>query len=149
MTHLLSVFVHSGGEILVGLVHLLHPLLDVGRVGVTLLHQGVGQLQEQLHLLPRLPRLLLEGVVLDQQLAGLLVRVADLGVGGEVDVALLLDPGQRLAGRALEQDILLVLVQPLLLAGPVFQHTVLLSQQLLQNYFKGEQVLMMLSNLQN
>ena len=89
------------------------------------------------------------------------VGVEDLCVGVEVDVALLLDPGQRLPGRPLEQDIpvgdedyndgcddcegvdddvndvnhlLLVLVEPLLLVGPVLKHPVLLGQQLLQDY---------------
>ena len=102
-------------------------------MGVALLHQGVGQLQQQLHLLPGLPRLLLEGVVLLQEGLGLLLRGAHLGVGAEVDVALLLDPGQGLTGRPLEENILLVLVQPLLLRGPVLQNSVLLSQQLLQD----------------
>ena len=124
--HLLPVFVHPGGEVLVGLVHLLHPLLDVGGVGVALLDQGVRQLEQQLHLLPGLPRLLLEAVMLHEELLRLLGRVADLGVGGQVDVALLLDPGQRLSCRPLKQHILLVLVQALLLAGPVFQNSVLL-----------------------
>ena len=128
----MSVFVHPSGEVLVGLVHLLHPLLDVGGVSVALLDQGVRQLEQQLHLLPGLPRLLLEAVVLHQQLLGLLLGVADLGVGGEVDVALLLDPGQRLSRRPLKQNILLVLVQPLLLSGPIFQHSVLLRQQLFE-----------------
>ena len=95
--HLLPVFVHPSGEVLVRFVHFFHPLLDVGGVSVALLHQGVRQLQQQLHLLPGLPRLLLEAVVLHQQLLGLLGVVADLGVGGQVDVALLLDPGQRLS----------------------------------------------------
>ena len=36
LSHLLPVLVHPGGEVLVGLVHLLHPLLDVGGVGVAL-----------------------------------------------------------------------------------------------------------------
>ena len=56
-----------------------------------------------------------------------------LCVGVEVDVALLLDPRQGLTGRPLEENILLVLVQPLLLGGPVLQDSVLLSQQLLQD----------------
>ena len=68
-----------------------------------------------------------------QEGLGLLLRGAHLGVGAEVDVALLLDPGQRLPGGSLEEDILLVLVQSLLLGGPVLQHSVLLSQQLLQD----------------
>ena len=71
-----------------------------------------------------------------EQRQGLFSVVAHVGVGREVDVTLLLDPGQRLPGRALEQAELLVLVKPLLLGGPVLQHTVLLSQKLLKNDWK-------------
>ena len=132
-SHLLSILVHSGGKVFVSLVHLLHPLLDVGGVCMALLHQSVRQLEQQLHLLPRLPGLLLEGVVLLEEGLGLLLAATHLGVGAQVDVALLLDPGEGLPGGPLEEDVLLVLVEPLLLAGPVLQDPVLLSEELLQD----------------
>ena len=101
---------------------------------MTFLHQGVGQLQQQLHLLPGLAGLLLEGVVLHQQLLGLLVSVAHLGVSAQVDISLLLDPSQSLSCGALEQNILLILVQPFLFTRPIFENSIFLSQQLFQNY---------------
>ena len=69
-----------------------------------------------------------------QQLFRLFFGIADFGMRRQVNVALFLNPGQALAGRPLKEAVLLILIQPLLLGGPVLQHPILLSQQLLQDY---------------
>ena len=48
------VLFHAGGEILVAFVDGRHPWLYAWRMRMTLLHQTIRQLQQQLHLLPRL-----------------------------------------------------------------------------------------------
>ena len=52
----------------------------------------------------------------------------------EVVVALLLEPGEGLLGSALEEAVLLVLVQALLLVRPVLQDSVFLGQEFLQDH---------------
>ena len=74
-----------------------------------------------------------EAVVFLKQGEGFLPAVSNVGVSRQVDVALLLDPGQGLSGRTFEQTELLVLIQPLLLRRPVFQNAILLGQKLFQN----------------
>ena len=54
-------------------------------------------------------------------------------MSGQVVVPLLLDPGQGLPGRPLEETELLGLIQALLLLGPVVQDPVLLVEQFLQD----------------
>ena len=71
--------------------------------------------------------------MLFQKSEGLLLVVANVSVRGQVDVALLLNPGEGLPGRPLEQTELLVLVEPLLLSCPVFQNAVFLRKKLLEN----------------
>lgn len=76
----------------------------------------------------------LEAIVFCQEPLRLLLGSSDFGMRRQVDISLLLDPSQALPGRPLEEAILLILVQTLLLRGPVLQYSILLSQQLFQDY---------------
>ena len=88
---------------------------------------------------PQIPfRTNLECVVFRKQGLRLFFGGAHPGaVRAEVVVALLLEPGEGLLGSALEEAVLLVLVQALLLVRPVLQDTVFLGQELLQDDCKG------------